>query len=381
MKTLPTLLCLLISGMILFFPITADAIENEECMDCHGDSSLGRTDSTGMQEHVFVEDMKFKYSSHNLNGITCVDCHADITELNFDEDVPHSTALAQVDCADCHEGEAEAYIKSVHQELSGKGIDIQCYACHGYHYITSAAVKSVKERENKSCLKCHDPFTHHNWLPQKATHFDYVQCTVCHAPDAPRHIHLRFYNLVKKEFFETKDIMDALGTDIDGFMPLLSQDGDEVLNVEEFENMVFLLKKRGVHTTFHGELLSEQEPIIHQVSRAAAKRDCNTCHLPNSPFFEEVVLFFADQDGAAYHFKVDRAVLATYSVSNFYAPGGTRIRGLDIIGMALVGATLAGILLHLAARLVTSPRRRKRRAAESIVDDNSQSDIKTDEDQ
>lgn len=386
MKIFLILSSLFFCGTGMFLPLTANAVENEECMDCHGDSSLGRIESEGIQDQVFVDDIKFKYSSHNINGITCVDCHADIAELNFEDEVPHSVSLAVVDCAGCHEMEAAAYNESVHRALSAKGLDIQCYACHSYHYLTSSAAKSIKERENKTCLKCHDPFTHHNWLPQKETHFDYVQCTVCHAPDASRHIHLRFYDLVGQKFFQPAAILDSLGTDIEGFMTLLSQDGDEVINVEEFEDMVFLLKKRGVYTTFHGELLSEQEPVIHQVSQAAAKRDCETCHLPDSPFFEEVALFFADENGVSHHFKVDRAVLATYSVSNFYAPGGTRIRELDLIGMILVGATIAGILLHLSSRLMTIPLRRKRRAAQSRDDedntnDHQQIDVKTDEDQ
>ena len=76
-----------------------------------------------------------------------------ILELDFDQDVPHSITLAAVNCSSCHEEEGQAYVQSVHSRAKSKGMDIQCYACHGYHYVVSLAAKSVLERENKSCLK------------------------------------------------------------------------------------------------------------------------------------------------------------------------------------------------------------------------------------
>ena len=79
------------------------AIDNEACMECHGDDTLRRTSSTGMKASLYVDGEKFKYSVHNVSGITCVDCHADITELNMDNEVPHSVNLAPVACQNCHE--------------------------------------------------------------------------------------------------------------------------------------------------------------------------------------------------------------------------------------------------------------------------------------
>ena len=264
---------------IFLLPIQSLAIENDECMECHGDSSIERESSQGVNELIYFDYRQFQYSIHNINGISCIDCHTDITELNFDNDVPHSAELAPVVCFSCHEDEAEAYLKSVHHKASKKGMNIQCYACHGYHFVKSTVNKPVLERENKSCLKCHNPYNVHAWLPQKETHFTYVQCTVCHAPDAPRHIHLRFYNLVTNTFLQSQEILTALNTDMDSFMPLIDVDANGAINPEEFENMVFILKRRGIHATFHGELLSEHQPQVHQVNRGAAQRNCEDCHL------------------------------------------------------------------------------------------------------
>ena len=257
-------------GAMLILPVHILAVENDECIECHEDSSLSRLDSKGVREAILLDYRKFKNSIHNINKITCVDCHADIEELNYDNEVPHKSSLDAVDCGKCHDIVEEAYGKGVHKNASRKGIDIQCYACHGYHYVTSTEGKSVLERENMSCLKCHNPYNFHEWLPQMASHFEHVECTVCHAPDTPRHIHLRVYDLLSNEFINPNQLLLALKTDIDGFMALLDKNENDQLDVAEFNNMVFMLKRRGVHITFHGELLSERQPIIHEVQKGSA---------------------------------------------------------------------------------------------------------------
>lgn len=346
---------------LLFVVPWANALENGECMECHGDSSLVRTNSQGLNDSLFVEQKLFQYSVHNINGIQCVDCHADITELTMDQDVPHGLALGSVNCAGCHEEVAIEYAKGVHQQASSKGLTIQCYACHGYHDVVSSVNLPVLERENKSCLKCHEPTKFHNWLPQKDTHFTFVQCTACHAPDTPHVIHLRFYNLAKKEFLQPEEVLSALGTDFDGFLAKFDNDGKtDELNAEEFDNMVFALNRRGVRASFHAELLSVREPKIHQITKVAAKRACEDCHAPDSKFFESVALFFVDREGVAHQYAVDRKVLESHSVNNFYVPGGGRMRQLDMFGILAVVGAVSGISLHLFGRVVTAPLRKKR---------------------
>ncbi len=352
---------IIVSCITLLWIPRASAIENSECLDCHGDDSLVRTESQGTNSSLYVEQKAFQYSIHNINGIQCVDCHNDISELQTDKDVPHSISLNSVNCGGCHETEAAEYMKGVHQQASGKGMTIQCYACHGYHDVVSGENRTVLERENRSCLKCHEPDKYHSWLPQKETHFSYVQCTVCHAPDTPHHIHLRFYDLAKKEFLSPETVFSALGTDIDGFLPMFNKDDKATeLNIDEFENMVFTLSKRGVHASFHAELLSESRPNIHQVTKVAAKRTCEDCHAPGAQFFDSVSIFFVGKDGAAHQVAVDRKVLESYSVNNFYVPGGSRVRQIDFWGILAVVGAGAGIMLHLLGRTVTVPLRRKR---------------------
>jgi hypothetical protein len=351
----------LMSSSILLLPTHGYAIENDECMECHSDDSLERSESEGMKEDLYIDYTNFKYSVHNVNGITCVDCHSEITELNWDNEVPHPSSLAMVDCDGCHVEEGEAYLDSVHKKAGGKGITIPCYACHGYHYVSHLESDSVYERENKFCLKCHNPDNFHDWLPQKETHFAFVECAVCHAPDSPRYISLRFYDLISNKFLETQDLLAALDTDYDNFMTKLDQDKDDVISLQELEDMVLLLRQKDIRGTFHGELVLDLVPTVHHINRGGANRECEQCHNPQSPFFEEVYISLNTEGGEGQRQKVERRVLESYYVNHFYAIGGTRVRYLDKIGLVLIVGGLSVVAGHLLARIVTAPARRSRK--------------------
>lgn len=339
----------------------AHIISNDECMECHNDDSMERSDSEGMKENLYIDYTLFKFSVHNVNGITCIDCHADIEELDWDSEVPHPTSLAMVHCENCHEEEGEAYLDSVHKKAGGKGITIPCYACHGYHFVTHLESDSVYERENKFCLRCHNPGNFHDWLPQKETHFSFVECAVCHSPESPRYISLRFFDLISKDFLGTEDLLAALGTDYDHFMEVLDNDKDGIISLAELEDMVLLLRQKDIRGNFHGELVMELIPSVHHVNRGGANRECEQCHNPQSPFFEDVYISLNRNDGTSQRHKVERRVLESYYVNHFYAIGGTRVRYLDRIGLVLVSCIFCIVTGHFLVRIATAAGRRKKR--------------------
>ena len=89
-----------ISIFLLFIlcPTINYAIENSECIECHSDESLHRSieqqvSISHMRSNLYIDEDKFNNSVHNINGITCIDCHDDIEELNYDEEVPHSNNI------------------------------------------------------------------------------------------------------------------------------------------------------------------------------------------------------------------------------------------------------------------------------------------------
>jgi CxxC motif-containing protein (DUF1111 family) len=87
---------------------------------------------------------------------------------------------------------------------------------------------SVAERENSICLKCHNPFQYHKWLPSSEAHFSYVECVVCHAPDVPRHINLKFFDLGTNKFYGCDDLLAIMGIDYDEFMPTIDKNKDGI---------------------------------------------------------------------------------------------------------------------------------------------------------
>lgn len=341
------------------------AIENADCMECHSDESLTREGSddiilSRMSEQLFIDEDKFQHSVHHINEVFCVDCHTDIEELT-DEEVPHRQHLAPVNCAMCHEEEGVAFSESVHMQIRGKGITMQCYACHGYHYVRHLGSSSVAERENAFCLKCHNPYQFHDWLPQKKAHFAFVECTVCHSPTVPQHIHLNFYDLVTNKFLDGSEILEILGIGFDDFMPLFDANNDAIINSEEFDNLRLILRQKNIHTVFHAELVAELIPIVHHVLKGKAEKDCEKCHSANSPLFNAVTIVLTQEDGTVEHYEVDRAVLESYSMSHFSALAGTRVKRLDKIGIILITCGIGAAAGHLFIRAFTLPIRNRKK--------------------
>ncbi len=340
------------------------AIENSECFECHSDESLTKESTanilkTDITVDLYVDEDKFNHSVHNINGITCVDCHSDIEELNYDNDLPHEEYLERVCCANCHEEEGEAFKKSVHMEILKKGITMTCYACHGYHYVMQMEAALLAERENTYCLKCHNPYQYHEWLPAKESHFAFVECIVCHATDVPQQIHLNFVDLVTNKFYESAEILKILDISYDEFMPMVDKDSDNIISPKEFDTLVLMLKQKNIHARFHAELVAELMPAAHQVERGMAEKTCEKCHMADSPYFNAVFIILRQQDGTVDHHEVDRSVLEGYNISHFYLMAGTRVKMLDKIGFLLLAGGACGVFGHFSIRVLTISYRRK----------------------
>ncbi|NOQ45078.1 MAG: hypothetical protein GQ559_00115 [Desulfobulbaceae bacterium] len=347
------------------WPSTIWAVENSECFDCHSDDTLTKESTDNIlqakiTESMYVDEDKFKHSIHNINGITCVDCHSDIEELNWDEEVPHALYLKAVCCASCHEESGEEFKDSVHMQMRNKGITMTCYACHGYHYVRQIEGASVAERTNSVCLKCHNPFQYHEWLPSGDAHFDSVECVVCHAPDVPRHINLRFYDLVTNKFYEGDDLIERLGISYDEFMPTIDKDKDGIINMDEFDDLVFMLKRKKIRPILRAELVADVNSIAHQIHRGSAQKTCEKCHAADSPYFNAVSIILTRDDGTVKRFNIDRKILESFYVSHFYLLGGTRIKLLDKLGFLIIAGGVCAALGHCTVRVLTASLRRRK---------------------
>ncbi len=142
---------LLTWAALCLIALSAPALENEECLFCHGDPQAVQTLPDGKTRPIYVNPDAFAKSVHAKEQ--CVSCHADIAEL------PHAEKLQPVDCSACHT-QAEEFAKSLHGQAVAKGDPLapQCWTCHGSHDILPRS--NPESRSNpinvpKMCGGCH----------------------------------------------------------------------------------------------------------------------------------------------------------------------------------------------------------------------------------
>jgi len=141
----------LLSALLIFTGFNLFA--QTSCFDCHGDSSLARTNESGVDESLFVHDGIFKSSVHG--SFTCIDCHTDATGD------PHPGELEAVKCSTCHEEAEKHFLEGIHGKslASGDSDAPTCADCHGKHDIfTSSDTLSHTYSVNqpKTCARCHE---------------------------------------------------------------------------------------------------------------------------------------------------------------------------------------------------------------------------------
>ncbi len=355
--------CLGILCMGNFLPTVSGAVENSECMECHSDETLTMESTHNIirmpiTESLYVDEERFDLSVHGDAGISCIDCHSDVEELNWDEDVPHAIPLQAVCCADCHEETANEFKDSVHMDIRKKGITMTCYACHDYHYVQPMEHASVDERTNAFCLKCHNPTIKHDWLPAGDTHFSSVECTVCHAPDAPRHIHLKFFDPMTGRLYACEEFLGKIGINPRDFLNAFDKNNNRILEANELDNLMFLLKRKNTRAVLRAELVADVDKRAHQIHAHSAQNECVECHSADSPYFQEVCIIMTYGDGSVEEFSADRKVLESYHLSHFYLLGGTRVSLLDKLGILIFAGGVLGAFSHLFIRVVTLPKRK-----------------------
>jgi len=126
---------------------------NDDCLACHGDSSLVHV-VNGKPVSLYVNPDKFKDSIHG-SMFTCVDCHTDLKSS------PHETTPAKVSCATCHSDEQAVYDRSYHATAvkAGDGHAATCVDCHGspHELLPASDPKSRVNHANipVTCGTCH----------------------------------------------------------------------------------------------------------------------------------------------------------------------------------------------------------------------------------
>ena len=141
-------------GFCLQLPAAA-ALKDSDCLECHSDQTLAKTNASGKVTSLFVDAAKLTASAHKTN--TCASCHVDITEKHPDDEV----AAKPVDCRTCHERQSESYGASVHGLAlkANRADSATCQDCHDSHEVVphvSPLSPLHVSRQAETCGACHD---------------------------------------------------------------------------------------------------------------------------------------------------------------------------------------------------------------------------------
>jgi formate dehydrogenase gamma subunit len=132
-----------------------DRIPDSDCLDCHSDRDLVKTNAAGRAVSLFVDTSILRASAHGTN--TCQQCHSDLTTRHPDDNV----AAKPVNCAVCHPRHSETFGASVHGValLAGNPAAPTCKDCHGTHNVLpppDPASPLNYRHINQTCGGCHE---------------------------------------------------------------------------------------------------------------------------------------------------------------------------------------------------------------------------------
>jgi hypothetical protein len=101
--------------------------------------------------------------------------------------------------------------------------------------------------------------------------------------------------------------------------------------------------------TLQGRMEVSSGVDAHRLAiKTSAVRNCESCHQQGSDAFQNVTVSITRPDGRRLHYKADKEILSSIvsvdSVGDFYAPGGTRIKLLDVL---LVLSLIGGLAIPI----------------------------------
>ena len=364
-----------------------------ECIECHSNFSKTRHpvrafDSIREYTLVSAELCKkchqnaytlYESSIHyalfkagNLQAPHCAGCHGSAHSL-VKTTIDKTVGLTS--CNKCHGEVKGSYEASIHNiaRIQGKADAPVCSSCHNAHNIESTKMTTkIKE----VCFKCHKDMgkVHSKWLKNPPitlstfteAHFDVISCAACHSPDATRRIYLSLFDTKTGKPLTEEEFITHLETDAAGLIKKMDANGDGVIEGKEVWDIYWLLMKKGVRTTFTGKMDVSSASEAHQLgTKKEATRECDTCHHPESKYFENVFVVMSKASGETTMLPAEKGILSSVytivPVRKFYAIGGTNIRLFDILFYVALLGGIAVPIGHITFRIITSPIRSLRR--------------------
>ncbi len=153
----------------------AVGVSNDYCLGCHGKPDQIKTLPDGETLYLTIDPALWAASVHGAGGYACVQCHTDITTYPHPEfkaqDRRDVTLRLYPTCKQCHSGNYERTLDSVHQQSLDKALKGEpggnknaavCADCHNPHYQTRLTNPDTHEilpdahvQIPQTCARCH----------------------------------------------------------------------------------------------------------------------------------------------------------------------------------------------------------------------------------
>lgn len=140
-------------------PPASPASADQACLSCHSDPTLEMKAANGESISLYVDLTGLESSVHGAKAIPCTGCHANITSYPHPVYKPIDRRQVTLDlyqaCKQCHSGNYEKALDSVHQKAlaSGNRLGAVCADCHGAHDVGKP--DQPRWRIALTCSKCH----------------------------------------------------------------------------------------------------------------------------------------------------------------------------------------------------------------------------------
>ncbi len=151
---------LMVVGLFLATnPIKTYALDENNCLSCHGNPELTKTGAEGKSISLYVSEEAVNTAAHRF--IDCTTCH---TTEPHEVTTPLTKLSLAEKCGSCHEYQYKMHLESIHgQQLVQDNPDVAtCVDCHSpagnphsvirvLEYNAPAYTKNIAE----TCAKCH----------------------------------------------------------------------------------------------------------------------------------------------------------------------------------------------------------------------------------
>jgi len=150
-------------------PATQIAAGDPTCLGCHSKPGLTKELENGDVMLLTIDEQHFSNSVHYYEGLSCKDCHQDITGFPHPEflarNLRDASLLLYTACQKCHVNEYNKTLDSVHQKqlTGGNNNAAICTDCHNPHTqqqltdkVTGDLLPEARLLIPQTCARCHN---------------------------------------------------------------------------------------------------------------------------------------------------------------------------------------------------------------------------------